>query len=280
MKTTMKDLNTLKDELTNASAKGFGYFMRNIMFIVLMVIGMFILTNFDSLANPKEFFGKFTADSLWSLVVLFFVAVALYQVGKTLVKDQRNSGKEQRIDEVEEAITRKEEAVKKHHADMVMKRFEIGPLVSNELKSLLINLDADRAAILEMHNGTNNASGLPFIYGDMAYEEISPKVGYASDDFKNFNLAKLPFVSLHYNEKTWIGAVDDIEKDDPYFAAKLRRVEVNYGAFVILEGINGPIGFLTLFFKDAKNHPTKAKIIAELNHSSQILSTLLDKARD
>jgi hypothetical protein len=279
MKKTMKDINSLKDELTKASTKGFGYFMKNVGMVVLIVLAMYVLTNPDIITNPGEFFHNVSKDSLWVVVALFFIVSAFYQLSKSVESEKRKEFKEDRIDDVEEAIKRSDEANKKHHAELVQKRFEVSPLISNELKRLLIALDADRAAILEMHNGTNNASGLPFIYGDMAYEEISPNVGYASDEFKNFNLAKLPFVSLHYNEKTWIGSVDEVGKDDPYFAAKLRVVEVNFGAFVVLEGINGPVGFLTLFFKDEKKHPTKARIIAELNHSSQILSTLLDKIR-
>lgn len=280
MKNTMKDINSLKDELAKASTKGFGYFMKNVGMVILIVLAMYILTNPDILTNPSEFFKNVSKDSLWVVFALFFIVSAFYQLSKSVQEEKRKDYKEERIDDVEEAIKRSDEATRKHHAELVQKRFEISPLISNELKRLLIALDADRAAILEMHNGTNNSSGLPFIYGDMAYEEISPNVGYASDEFKNFNLAKLPFVSLHYNEKTWIGSVDEVGKDDPYFAAKLRVVEVNFGAFVVLEGINGPVGFLTLFFKDEKKHPTKARIIAELNHSSQILSTLLDKIRD
>lgn len=280
MKKTMKDINSLKDELAKASTKGFGYFMKNVGMVVLIVLAMYILTNPDILTNPVEFFSNVSKDSWWVVFVLFLIVSAFYQLSKSVEAEKRKEFKEDRIDDVEEAIKRSDEATKKHHAELVQKRFEVSPLISNELKRLLIALDADRAAILEMHNGTNNSSGLPFIYGDMAYEEISPNVGYASDEFKNFNLAKLPFVSLHYNEKTWIGSVDEVGKDDPYFAAKLRVVEVNFGAFVVLEGINGPVGFLTLFFKDEKKHPTKARIIAELNHSSQILSTLLDKIRD
>ncbi len=280
MKNTMKDINSLKDELAKASTKGFGYFMKNVGMVVLIVLAMYILTNPDILTNPSEFFKNVSKDSLWVVFALFFIVSAFYQLSKSVQAEKRLDYKEERIDDVEEAIKRSDEATRKHHAELVQKRFEVSPLISNELKRLLIALDADRAAILEMHNGTNNSSGLPFIYGDMAYEEISPNVGYASDEFKNFNLAKLPFVSLHYNEKTWIGSVDEVGKDDPYFAAKLRVVEVSFGAFVVLEGINGPVGFLTLFFKDEKKHPTKARIIAELNHSSQILSTLLDKIRD
>ena len=276
----MKDINSLKDELSKASTKGFGYFMKNVAMVVLIVFAMYIITNPDIIANPAEYIKNFSPASLWVVLVLFFIVSAFYQLSKSVYRTNRLDGKQQRIDEVEEAMKHSEEAAKRHHAELVAKRFEVSPLISNELRRLLIALDADRAAILEMHNGTNNASGLPFIYGDMAYEEISPNIGYASDEFKNFNLSKLPFVSLHYREKTWIGSVDEVAKDDPYFAAKLRVVEVSFGAFVILEGINGPIGFLTLFFKDEKKHPTKARIIAELNHSSQILSTLLDKVRD
>ena len=280
MKTSMKEMKSLKDELTNASTKGFGYFMKNVGMVVLIVMAMYLLSNPDIIINPHEFLSKFDKHSVWMIVALFFIVSAFYQLAKSVQRQSRQEYKEERIDDVETAIKRNDEATKRHHMELVQKRFEVSPLISNELKRLLIALDADRAAILEMHNGTNNASGLPFIYGDMAYEEISPNVGYAADEFKNFNLAKLPFVSLHYAEKTWIGSVDDVAKDDPYFAAKLRVVEVNFGAFVILEGINGPVGFLTLFFKDEKKHPTKARIIAELNHSAQILSTLLDKVRD
>ena len=162
---------------------------------------------------------------------------------------------------------------------MSIKRLDNSALIDSELKSLLIKLDADRAAIVELHNGTNNASGFPFIYGDMAYEQVSKNVNFAQDEFKNFNLAKLPFVALNYKKGTWIGSTDEVEKQDRYFAAKLRVVEANFGAFVVLEGINGPLGFLTLHYKDTTVHPPKAEIIAALNHSVQIISTLLDREK-
>ena len=276
----INDAAKLKEKFEEKASKGFGHFMKNVGMVILMFVFIFILTNPDCIADPSSFFPNFTLNSLWVVFALFLAIVGFYQLARSVMKDNREGFKEERIDEYEEAIKRNDNEKKRYHVNAVQKRFEIGPLIGNELKSLLINLDADRAAILEMHNGTNNASGLPFIYGDMVYEEISPNVGFASDEFKNFNLAKLPFVALHYHDKTWIGSVDEIEKEDPYFAAKLRVVEVNYGAFVVLEGINGPLGFLTLFFKDEKKHPSKAKIIAELNHSCQILSTLLDKVKE
>lgn len=273
------DVNKLKENLEAKANKGFGYFMKNIGMILFMFIFVFILTNPICITNPAEFFGEFDIKGLWVVFALFISIAGFYQLSKSVKKDQEYGAKEKRISEYEEAMTRKAEEVNKEHADLSEKRFEVSPLIDSELKSLLINLDADRAAIIEMHNGTNNTSGLPFIYGDMAYEQISPKVGYAQDEFKNFNLAKLPFVALHYKDKTWIGSTDDVAKEDGYFAAKLRVVNAEYGAFIMLEGINGPLGFLTLHFNSSANHPSKAKIIAETTHSAQIISTLLDKAK-
>ena len=275
----VKGVGDLKNELIKSSSRGFGHFMKNFAFLLLAFLVMFILTNPDCITNPKDFFGTFSWNSLWIIFVVLISGIGLFQLGRSLWEDERTERSQSRIDEYEEALKKKDAEEKQHHAELVKKRFEVGPHISNELKNLLINLDADRAAILEMHNGTNNASGLPFIYADMVYEEISPKVGFISDEFKNLNLAKLPFVANHYKEKTWIGPRNDIDAEDAYFGAKLRLAGVEYGAIVILEGINGPIGFLTLFFANETKHPTKAKIIAELNHSSQIISTLLDKTK-
>ncbi len=274
------DINKIKENLEEKASHGFGYFMKNVLMVVLILIAMVILTNPDSIKDPQEFFANFDSSSLWTVAILFFTITGFYQLYKSVERDQRKTHKKERISEYEEAIKHNEKEAMEHHKYLAQKRMENNVLIDSELKSLLINLDADRAAILEMHNGTYNASGLPFVYADMSYEQISTNVGYAKDEFRNFNLAKLPFVALHYNDKTWIGSVDDIEKEDAYFAAKLRVVGVSYGAFVILEGVNGPIGFLSLFFKSEKNHPPKAKIIAELNHSSQILSALLDESRE
>ena len=276
----INDVNEIEKEISKKTNKGFGFFIKNVGMLLLIFIAGFILTNPECIIDPVSFFKNFNTSSLWVALALFCTFGGIYQFGKSLQKEERNEYKEQRINEVEEAMRKKDIEDKKHHNDLVERRFEIGPRIANELKDLLIRLNADRAAIMEFHNGTYNASGLPFVYGDMVYEEVSPNVPYASDEFKNFNLSKLPFVALHYKEKTWIGSVDDVEKDDPYFAAKLRVVKVNWGIFVILEGINGPLGFLTLFFKNDENHPDKKKVIAEVTHSAQILSTLLDKIKE
>lgn len=276
----IEEIKETKNDLQKAANKGFSYFMKNAGMVILMLLSIYIITNPTMITHPSEFFDNFDINSLWVVLVLLFAVGGFYRLAKDVDKNNKKERDKENIEEYAAVLDkRKEEATLKHN-ELVKERFKVGPLISNELKNLLIRLDADRAAIVEMHNGTNNISGLPFVFGDMVYEEISPNVNYASDEFKDFNLAKLPFVASHYNENTWIGSVDDIVREDPYFAAKLRTVEVNYGAFVILTGVNGPLGFLSLFFKDEDKHPSKTKIIAELNHSSQILSTLLNMYKE
>ena len=275
----INDVDKFKENLEKKTTKGFGYFMKNIGMVLLVFISIFIITNPTCITDPVSFFGNFKIDGLWVVFALFCSIAGFYQLSKSVQKDNINNTKEDRIGEYEEAMTRKAEEVRREHAKMSIKRLDNSALIDSELKSLLIKLEADRAAILELHNGTNNASGFPFIYGDMAYEQISKDVNFAQDEFKNFNLAKLPFVSINYKKGTWIGSTDEVEKEDRYFAAKLRVVDANFGAFVVLEGINGPLGFLTLHYKDANVHPPKSEIIAALNHSVQIISTLLDRAK-
>lgn len=275
----INDAVKVKEALESKTNKGFIYFLKNVGMVALMFIAIFILTTPQCITNPVEYFANFNIKSLWVVGVLFAVVAGFYQLSVSIQADNKRETSETAINNFEKAIEKKEETKKEVHNELVKERFKVNPLIANELKRLLINLDGDRAAVLELHNGTNNLAGLPCIYGDMVYEETSPNVGFATDEFQNFNLAKLPFVSLHWNDGTWIGSVEEIEKEDAYLAAKLRVVEVNYGACVVLEGIHGPLGILTLFFKDEKKHPTKAKIIAELNHSSQILTTLLDIER-
>lgn len=273
---TIRDVREAKESLEKKTTKGFGYFIKNVLMVILIFICIFIATNPNCVMYPTEFFKDFDRNSLWVVGILFTAIGGFYQLSKSVASENKEELSEHRINDYEKALQRKEEQDKEKHASLLHKRLEASPLIANELKRLIIELDSDRAAILEMHNGTNNLAGLPCIYGDMIFEEISPRVHYARDEFKNFNLARLPFVALHYKDKGWIGSVDEIEKEDAYFAAKLRMVEVEYGVCVVLEGIDGPLGFLTVFFKDAKNVPPKAKIMAEINHSSQIISTLLD----
>ena len=194
----INDATKIKEQLEKKASRGFGYFFKNILMVILVFCAVFILTNPESITSTTEFFSKFSLNSLWVVFALLLIICGFYQLYKSIQAEDKKYLAETAITNYEKAIEKREEEEKEKHNQLIQKRFDSAPLIANELKSLLINLDADRAAILEMHNGTNNLAGLPCVYGDMIYEEISPRVHYARDEFKKFNLARIPFVALHY----------------------------------------------------------------------------------
>lgn len=275
----IKEIKEVKTELTKSASKGFGYFFKNFMLSIIVLLLMYIPANPECLMDPKSYLENFTFASLGVVGIAFVALLLIFYLVKNIHKVNKETELKDTIRDYKQVVERQKELDKEIHLKLMEERLNIGPHISNELKSLLIKLDADKACVIEMHNGTNNFGGLPFIYGDMVYEEISPEVLSSIDDFKDINLGKLPFMSLHYKEGTWIGSVDEIENEDPYFAGKLRISKVEYGAVFVLEGVHSPIGFLLVFFADGQKHPTKSKIISAMNHSSQVISNLLSKTR-
>ena len=146
------------------------------------------------------------------------------------------------------------------------------------MKDLLIRLGATRAAVCEMHNGTNNLAGIPFLYLDMTYEEISPKVDYVIDNFKNFNLAKYPFITSHIKDMYWSGSIDELKKEDPYLASRIKLNDTEYGAYIVLRGYDSTmIGLLVVTFNSDTFLPDEDSLLNSMMSSGQILSTLLDE---
>ena len=81
------------------------------------------------------------------------------------------------VEKVTKETLRDENVEKDRMHDIAMeRRQEIKPLIDNILMSTLNQLNADRVFIIEMHNGTNNTSGLPFLYGEMTYETVADNI--------------------------------------------------------------------------------------------------------
>lgn len=267
-KMNFKEGEEIKDKVINASERGFGYFIKNILLIFLIFLGCYIFTNPDIIMNPSRFFENFDRSSVYAMCILAFIVIGVFQLGRSILYDnkmvQSELGKE------------KVKATKEHNAEIV-KRIRRNPDISLILKDLLINLNASRSTVCEMHNGTNTLAGVPFVHLSMNYEEISNEVEYSYEDYNAINMSRLPFISKHFDDGSWIGSVTEIEKDDKFLAIKLRSNKDNYLAFAVIYGKTNILGILTIAFTDEKNHPSKTEISRELMKASQKLSILLDK---
>lgn len=153
-------------------------------------------------------------------------------------------------------------------------RTEISPKVNNALLKMLYELDGDRVSILEMHNGKENPTSLPFIYCDMTYEHTRDKIPYVSDEYEDLNMAKFTFPYYLYEHKFFIGNIEEIYSIDKRLAMRLEMNDVKYVGIIYVRG-SSDIGFLMISYLE---EPTVSdgKIYEELIYYVQEIGAYLD----
>ena len=185
------------------------------------------------------------------------------------------------IEGIVEKVTRetiKDEAVEKVrlHDIALEKRQYIKPQVDSLLQATLYDLNADRIFIIEMHNGTNNVSGLPFLYGEMTYENVSEGIAHVEDDYTNVNLSRFSFPTHLEKEHIWIGSVEELSKVDNKLAQRLISNDVTYLAIAHIHGIKNELGFFGVTYCNGLKPKDVYRSIGYVNLSAQKLSSLLD----
>lgn len=266
----LKDIKEVKKGLVEISKRGFLYFLKNIFLIAAGGIFLYLLLNLDW---TVQFAQEHTERFIFGIMILF---VAVFEIvrSETYAAERKKNNKEF-FDDFNKVQQIKEEEVIKKHDELVKKRFAIGPLISNILKDIIISLGASRASVIEMHNGTNSLSGIPFIYGDMMYEETDKDVSFTIDEYKDFNMSKFPFITKFFYEGSWFGPVEEMKDIDKMLYLKMTCNDTKYFGFMTINGLNSPVGFLTVSFKD-DDIPPKERIYTDLAIATQKISALLD----
>ena len=264
-----KQVKEIKEDVIKTSEKGFKYFMKNAGLVLLIFLGCYIFTNPDIIRNPAEFFANFDRSSVFSFAILFFIIFGIFQLGKSILKENRELESEENKQKMLDS--------KKEHTIEAVDRLRRSPEISGILKDVLINLNATRSSLCEIHNGTNTLAGVPFMHLTMTAEEISDEVVPSADDYMSLNLSRIPFIARHFDDPYWIGSTKEIAKEDRFLASKLTANNDNYMGFVLIHGRHYPLGILTVAFKDLEDIPEKEKIMKEMLKESQKLSIILDK---
>lgn len=176
---------------------------------------------------------------------------------------------------VEHAIVNREAERVIEHDNALEVRRSIKPEIDLILKQLLADLNGDRVFIIEMHNGTNNTAGLPFIYGEMTYSVVRDGVTHIDEDYTNLNLCRFDF-PLHMEEKhMWLGTIEELQKIDAKLAARLMSNDVTYLGIITIHGSMNEIGYLGVTYCDKDKQIDKNKIVEKITIASQRLSALL-----
>ena len=84
--------------------------------------------------------------------------------------------------------------IEQTHNSKTIARNEATLKIKYKLKELLQSTNADRAWVIEYHNGTTGLGGLPFTYGIMNNEELEEGMCSVSRHYRDFLLSEYLFI--------------------------------------------------------------------------------------
>lgn len=173
---------------------------------------------------------------------------------------------------------RYENYISEQHAISSEYRVQTYPMIRRYLNNLAAETGADRAFIIEYHNGKNNPTGLQWQYGDMTFLNDSATEDI-SDEYQNISLSRYPIFYEIFQNTTWNGYTEEMQTIDKRFALRAEANGINYMA---LETIYGPelidVGALGLSFS-GEPLVTPQEIVKILQKYSTSLAPLLDGNR-
>ena len=163
------------------------------------------------------------------------------------------------------------------HDAAIEVRKNIKPQIDEILTNTLNDINADRVFVLEMHNGTNNTSGLPFLYVEMTYCQVSENVHHIDEDYINLNLSRFEFPYYLEENHHWYGSIEDLRNVDPKLALRLEANGAKYFAIMTIQGIKNELGYFGVSFTHDITIENTDKLMMRLTQATQKISTLLDK---
>ena len=143
------------------------------------------------------------------------------------------------------------------------------------MTKLLYELNADRVSIMEMHNGKENPTNLPFIYCDMTYEETRDMIPYIADEYEDLNMSKYTFPAYVFKKRYFVGTIDELYEIDRKLATRLEANKIGYFGIVVLRN-EKEIGYLMVSFENKPDNLEDHDIHVALSDYAQQLSFLLD----
>ena len=179
---------------------------------------------------------------------------------------------------VDSVFRNRTERIQIEHDAAVEARRNIRPEIDDILKRTISYLNADRIFIIEMHNGTNNTAGLPFIYGEMTYEEVKNGITHIDEDYTSVNLSRFEFPMFLRQNRVFIGSIDELRKIDDKLATRMSSNDVTYFGIISMHGITNELGYFGVSYCNGNKPASVENIIEQMTICSQKLSILLDSS--
>lgn len=181
---------------------------------------------------------------------------------------------------VKEAIVETNEQNKLFHAQQMKLREKVKPEISKILRQDIVDLDADRSFVIELHNGSNNTAGFPFLHCTMTYEEVKPGIEPADEDYQNITLSRFNFPQYLHENDIWIGKISDGVDIDPKICKKLTSSDVTYIVIATIKSTKYELGYYGIVYCNGHKPAERNKILQHFLTNVQHLSKLLDRTNE
>lgn len=168
------------------------------------------------------------------------------------------------------------EYIEYKHSQSFKYRMETTPKVQSILNDMVMETNAMRGFVVELHNGKYNSAGLSFNYGSMTYESLRADAESVMEDYADFSLERFPIILKAYNNGQWCGRIEELSRFDKRIALRLESNNVKYLYLKTIYGINDVIGFIGITYGNEDDNVDADEVGAILNKYASRISPLLD----
>ena len=228
----------------------------------------FVLSLLDPIAKLFNKYGVLKA--LGYMTIILFMGIILYS-GWTMINLDK------RIDKgIKDVMTEQADEKSKAHEEGISKRFANMEGINSMLREAMYISGADRACILEMHNGTNNTAGLPFIYCEMTYEQVKEGVFPVDDNYAKINLTRYTFPYYLIQNGYYRGYVKQGAVIDSKICTKMALEGTSYIVVYQIGDGQDALGYFALTWNEGSQVNFTENQFEEMREMSKRLERLLN----
>lgn len=174
-----------------------------------------------------------------------------------------------------ESINSADKDKETRHLENLELRKEMQPQIYAILGTFLEKTRADRAFIVELHNGSNNLNGVPFLHGSVTYDKSREGLEPIDEDYQNLSLSRFSMSTYLHANYNYIGSVEKLSTIDKKLATKLVSNDVKYVAVMTLHNGTNEWGWFGLIYNRETDIPSEKDILNEMMVTSQSITKTL-----
>ena len=162
------------------------------------------------------------------------------------------------------------------HIQNIELRRQLQPKIDVILQSLLASTNADRAFIVELHNGSNNLNGVPFLHGSVTYDASIDGMDEIDEEYQNISLSRFEMSTYLHKNYEFIGTIDDMKRIDKKLAVKLESNDVKYVAITTLHNGTNEWGWFGVLYNRTTNIPSEKNLLNQMIINAQSITKELN----